>query len=97
MKTLAIKTIERDFSNQWLLIEVTATKNGAPSMGILLKAGNKRQEIVEEIGRNKGKKLFFFFTGIPVSPEMAFALAMQRLTFTVRQAHHDRFCVVRSP
>lgn len=76
MKTLAIKTIERDFPNQWLLIEVTATKNGAPSKGIVLKAGNKRQEIVEEIGRNKGKKLFFFFSGIPTSRDTAFALCL---------------------
>jgi hypothetical protein len=76
MKTLAIKTIERDFPNQWLLIEVTATKNGAPSKGIVLKAGNKRQEIVEEIGRNKGKKLFFFFSGIPTSRDTAFALQL---------------------
>jgi hypothetical protein len=76
MKTLAIKTIERDFPNQWLLIEVTATKNGAPSKGIVLKAGDKRQEIVEEIGRNKGKKLFFFFSGIPTSRDTAFALQL---------------------
>jgi hypothetical protein len=75
MKTLAIKTIERDFPSQWLLIEVTATKNGAPSKGIVLKAGNKRQEIVEEIGRNKGKKLFFF-SGIPTSRGTAFALQL---------------------
>ena len=74
MKTLAIKTIERDFPDQWLLIEVKATKNGAPSKGIVLKAGNERKEIVEEIGRNKGKKLFFFFSGISVSPDAALAV-----------------------
>ena len=76
MKPRTIGTIERNFPNQWLLIEVTATKNGAPSKGVLLKAGNKRQEIVEEIGRNKGKKLFFFFSGIPTSRDTAFALQL---------------------
>jgi hypothetical protein len=76
MKPRTIGTIERDFPNQWLLIEVTATKNGAPSKGIVLKAGNKRREIVEEIGKNKGKKLFFFFSGIPTSRDTAFALQL---------------------
>jgi hypothetical protein len=74
MKTRTIKTIERDFPNQWLLIEVKATKHGAPSKGIVLKAGNERKEIVEEIGRNKGKKLLFFFSGIPTARDTAFAL-----------------------
>jgi len=74
MKTLTIKTIERDFPNQWLLIEVTDTKDGAPFKGRVIKASNKRQEIVEEIGRNKSKRLFFFFSGIPASPDTAFAL-----------------------
>lgn len=74
MKIRTIKTIERDFPNQWLLIEVAATKNGVPSKGVVLKAGKKRQEIVEEIGRNKGRKLFFLFSGIPTSPDTAFAL-----------------------
>ena len=74
MKARTIKTIERDFPNQWLLVEVTETKNGAPFNGIVLKAGNKRHEIVEEIGRNKGKKLFIFFSGIPAPPNTAFAL-----------------------
>jgi hypothetical protein len=74
MKPMTIKTIERNFLNQWLLIEVTASKNGAPSKGVVLKTSNKRQEIVEEIGRTKGKKLFFFFSGIPTPPDTAFAL-----------------------
>jgi hypothetical protein len=74
MKPMTIKTIERNFPNQWLLIEVTASKNGAPSKGVVLKTSNKRQEIVEEIGRTKGKKLFFFFSGIPTPPDTAFAL-----------------------
>jgi len=74
MKPLTIKTIERDFPNQWLLIEVTETKAGAPFKGIVLKAGDKRQEVVEEIGRHRGKKLFFFFNGIAASPDTAFAL-----------------------
>jgi hypothetical protein len=74
MKTLTIKTIERDFPNQWLLVEITETKNGAPFKGVVLKAGNKRQKIVEEIGSNRGKRLYFFFSGIPASPDTAFAL-----------------------
>lgn len=74
MKALTIKTIERDFPNQWLLIEVTATKDGAPSKGVVLKASKKRQEIVEALGTHKSKKLFFFFSGIPASPGTAFAL-----------------------
>ena len=74
MKTLAIETIKRNFPNQWLLIEVAETKDGAPSKGVVLKTSNKREEIVEEIGKNKGKKLFFFFSGITASPNTAFAL-----------------------
>jgi len=74
MKTPTIKTIERQFPNQWVLIAVTETKDGAPLKGVVLKAGKRRQEVVEEIDRNKGKKLFFFFSGIPVSPNTAFAL-----------------------
>ena len=74
MKTLTIKAIERDYPNQWLLIEVTETKDGAPFKGVVLKAGNNRQDIVELIGRNRDKKLFFFFSGIPASPDTAFAL-----------------------
>jgi hypothetical protein len=76
MKPLTMKTIERNFPNQWLLIEVTETKDGAPFKGRMLKASNKRREIVEEIGRNKGKRLFFFFSGIPASPDTAFALQL---------------------
>ena len=74
MKPVTIKSIERDFPNQWLLIEVTDTKAGAPFKGIVLKAGNKRQEVVEEIGRHGGKRLFFFFSGIAASPDTAFAV-----------------------
>ena len=74
MKTLPIETIERNFPNQWLLIEVTETKGGIPSKGIVIKASPRRQEILEEIDRNKGKKLFFYFSGITASPNTAFAL-----------------------
>lgn len=74
MKTLTIKAIERDYPSQWLLIEVTETKVGAPFKGVVLKSGNRRQDIVEHIGRYKNKKLFFFFNGIPASPDTAFAL-----------------------
>ena len=74
MKTLTIKTIERNFPNQWLLIEVTETKDGAPFKGILLKAGNNRQQIVEAIGTHKDKKLFFFHSGTPASLDIAFAV-----------------------
>ena len=74
MKTVTIKTMERDFPNQWLLIEVTETKDGAPFKGLVLKASKSRQEIVEAIGVHKDKKLFFFFSGIPASPDTAFAL-----------------------
>ena len=74
MKALTIKTIERDFPNQWLLIEVTETKDGAPYKGIVLKAGNKRQKIIDEISRNADKRLFVFFSGIPAASDTAFAL-----------------------
>ena len=74
MKTLTIKTIERNFPDQWLLIEVTETKDGTPFKGVLLKAGNNRQQIVEAIGTHKDKQLFFFFSGISASPDTAFAL-----------------------
>ena len=74
MKTFAIETIKRNFPNQWLLIEVAETKDGAPSKGVVLKTSNRREEIVEEIGKNKGKKLFFFFSGITAPPHTAFAL-----------------------
>jgi hypothetical protein len=64
MKTLAIKNIERDFPNQWLVIEVIATKNGAPSMGYPTQGG---QQTARDclIGSNKGKNLFFLFSGFP--------------------------------
>lgn len=74
MKALAIETIKRNFPNQWLLVEVAETKDGAPSKGVVLKTSNRREEIVEEIGKNKGKKLFFFFNGITAPPHTAFAL-----------------------
>ena len=74
MKTHAIKTIEQDFPDQWVLIEVTETKDGAPFKGVLLKASKNRQEIVEEIGKHRDIKLFFFFTRVSVSPDTAFAL-----------------------
>lgn len=74
MKALTIKTIERDFPNQWLLIEVTDTKNRAPFKGRVLKASNKRKEIVEEIGAHKSKQLSFLFSGILASPDTAFAV-----------------------
>ena len=74
MKALTIKTIERNFPNQWLLIEVTATKDGAPFGGVVLKGSKKRQDIVEAISAHKSRKLFFFFSGIPASRDTAFAL-----------------------
>ena len=74
MKPVTIKTIERDFPNQWLLIEVTETKAGAPFKGVVLKAGNKRQEVVGKIGKDRGKRLFFFFNGIVTPPDTVFAL-----------------------
>ncbi len=74
MKALTIKTIKRDFPNQWILIEVTATKNAAPVKGVVLKASKKRQDIVEAIGAHKSKKLSFLFSGILASHDTAFAL-----------------------
>ena len=44
-------------------------------MGVVLKASNKREQIVKEIAKNKGKKLYFFFTGVAASPNTAFALS----------------------
>jgi len=41
MKSRTISTIERDFPNQWLLIEVTETKDGAPFHGLVLKASKQ--------------------------------------------------------
>jgi hypothetical protein len=74
MKTLTIKSIERDFPNQWLLIEVTETKDGAPFRGVMLKASKKRQDIVEAISTHKTKKLSFLFSGILASSDTAFAV-----------------------
>ena len=73
MKSLTIKTIERNFPNQWLLIEVTETKDGAPYKAVVLKASNNRQTVVETIRIHKDRKLFFFFSGISASPDTAFA------------------------
>jgi hypothetical protein len=74
MKALTIKTIEREYPNQWVLVEVIETKNGAPHKGVLLKAGKRRQDILEEIGKHKQKKLFLFFSGISAPADTAFAL-----------------------
>ncbi len=74
MKAHTIKTIERNFPNQWILLEVTATKDGTPFKGVVLKVSKKRQDIVQAIGTHKRKKLFFFFSGISASPDTAFAL-----------------------
>src|SRR3989338_1441871 len=68
MKTFAIETIKRNFPNQWLLIEVAETKDGAPSKGVVLKTSNRREEIVEEIGKNRGKELFFSLAELPRHP-----------------------------
>jgi len=76
MKALTIKTIERDFPNQWILLEVTATKDGAPVKGVVLKVSKKRQDIVQAIGTHKSRTLFFFFSGISASPDTAFALSL---------------------
>lgn len=74
MKCLTIQTIEREFPNQWLLVEVTETKAGVPRKGVLLKASPDRKVIVNAIDNHKGKKLFFYFNGTPASPDTAFAL-----------------------
>ncbi len=63
MKVLTIKAIERDFPNQWLLVQEASTS---------------RDEVVRDIASNKDKELFFFFSGIAASPETAFALHDQR-------------------
>lgn len=74
MEVVAIKAIERDFPDQWLLVEVTESQDGLPTKGVLLKASSERAEVVKEIAENKGKKLFFFFNGIAVTADTAFAL-----------------------
>jgi len=74
MKSLTIQNIEREFPNQWLLVEVTETKAGVPSKGVLVKASPDRKIVVDTIDNHKGKKLFFFFNGTPASPDTAFAL-----------------------
>lgn len=74
-KALAIRTIERNFPNQWVLIEVTETKDGAPSRGVVLKADIQRHRLVKAIEAHQGKQLYFFYCGIPASPDTAFALS----------------------
>jgi hypothetical protein len=74
MKPSTINTIERNFPDHWVLIEVTETKDGAPLKGILLKASKNRQEVIEEMGKHRDTRLFFFFSGVPVPPDTAFAL-----------------------
>lgn len=74
MEALTIEALERDFPNQWLLVEVTESQDGLPTKGVLLKAGGERDEVVKEIAGNKGKKLFLFFNGIAVTADTAFAL-----------------------
>ncbi|MFQ5902190.1 MAG: hypothetical protein ACE5JO_00710 [Candidatus Binatia bacterium] len=74
MEALTIEAIERDFPNQWLLVQVTETRDGAPFRGIVVKASTSRDEVVREIAANKDKGLFFFFSGITATPETAFAL-----------------------
>jgi len=44
MKVLTIKAIERDFPNQWLLVQEASTS---------------RDEVVRDIASNKDKELFF--------------------------------------
>lgn len=79
MKTFSIKTIERKYPNQWVLIEVTDTIDGAPSRGIVLKASARRDVLVKEIEAHHGKKLYFFYCGIPASTDTAFALLSSTL------------------
>lgn len=74
MKPLTIKSIERNFPNQWLLVEVTETKDGAPSKGIVLEASHDRPKVVAAMGSHSGKKLYFFFSGITTPTETAFAM-----------------------
>ena len=65
MKSLAIKTIERDFPNQWLLIEVTATKNGAPSQGIVLKAATNGKRLLRKSVKTKVRNCFSSLAEFP--------------------------------
>ncbi len=74
MEILTMEAIERNFPNQWLLVEVTESQDGVPIKGVLLKAGCEREEVVREIASNEGKKLFLFFNGIAVTADTAFAL-----------------------
>lgn len=74
MKVLTIKSIEREFANQWLWIEVIQTKDGAPYKGVVLKAAADRPKVVEAIELHKGKRLYLFFSGILASPDTAFAM-----------------------
>ena len=79
MKTLTIKTIERELPNQWLLIEVTETKEGEPFKGIVINANTDRQKVVEAIGLHKDKRLYLFFSGRLASPDTTFAMYCRRL------------------
>ena len=74
MEALTMETIERDYPNHWLLVEVTETQDGVPIKGFVLAANSEREDVVKQIGRSKGKRLFFFFNGITAPPETAFAL-----------------------
>lgn len=74
MKALTIKSIAQHYPNQWLLIDVTETKNGEPAKGIVLKAAADRQKVVSTIRSHVGKKLYFFFTGDTTPAETAFAM-----------------------
>jgi len=74
MKILTMKAIERDFPDQWLLVEVTESQDGVPVKGVVLKASREREEVVGEIARHGEKKLFLFFNGIAVTADTAFAL-----------------------
>ena len=74
MKALTIKSIERAFPNQWLLIDVTETRHGAPYKGVVLKTDADRQKVVEAIGLHKGKTLYLFFSGKLASSDTAFAM-----------------------
>jgi hypothetical protein len=44
-----------------MLLEVTATKDGTPFKGVVLKVSKKRQDIVQAIGTHKRQKFVFLF------------------------------------
>jgi hypothetical protein len=68
MKAHTIKTIERNFPNQWILLEVTATKDGTPFKGVVLKVSKKRQDIVQASAHINAKNCFSFLAGFPHRP-----------------------------